>query len=263
MTRPLSPRRPGPAVVLLALAAVGPLGGCASDDPARQSSAANTAASANMQLGAAYLQQDNLPIAKDKLERAVIQNPRDPAIHGLLALLYQRLGEDKRVDSEFRTALNLAPRDPDLLNNYAVYLCGKGRYDEGVARFQEAAGNPLYRTPWAADTNAGVCLRRAGRQAEAASLLQRALQRRSDYAEAVSQLADLEISQGHAAEAYQRVDAFMAANPASAELLLLAWRAATALENKINVAQMAWRLQTEFPESDQARRVTATRSAQH
>ena len=253
----------GAAWRLSVLALASMLGGCASNDPGRGSSAADTAAAANLQLGSAYLQQGNLPVAKEKLERAVGQNPRDPAIHGLLALLYQRLGDDKRVDAEFRTALNLAPRDPDLLNNYAVYLCGKGRVDEGVARFQEAAANPLYRTPWAADTNAGVCLRRAGREADAVTVFQRALQRRADYAEAVTQLADLEITQGHTAEAYQRLNAFMTANPASAELLLLAWRAATAVQNKTAAAQMAWRLQTEFPDSEQARSVAATRSAQH
>ena len=247
----------GAAVLVLVL------GGCASDGPERGSSAANTAAAANMQLGSAYLQQGNLPIAKEKLERALSQSPRDPAIHGLLALLYQRLGDDKRVDSEFRTALKLAPRDPDLQNNYAVYLCGKGRADEGVAHFQEAAGNPLYRTPWAADTNAGVCLRRAGREADAAAMYQRALQRRADYVEAVTQLADLEIAQGHASEAYQRVNAFMISNPANAELLLLAWQAATAQQNKSAAAQMVWRLQTEFPESEQARSVATPRSAQH
>jgi len=245
------------------LALLALLTGCASDGPARGSSAANTAAAANMQLGSAYLQQGNLPIAKDKLERAQIQSPRDPAIHGLLALLYQRLGDDKRVDAEFRTALSLAPRDPDLLNNYAVYLCGKGRADEGVARFQEAARNPLYRTPWAAETNAGVCLRRAGREADAAAMYQRALQRRPDYVEAMTQLADLQISKGQNAEAFQRLSTFLQANPANAELLLLAWQAASTLQNKAAATQMAWRLQTEFPDSEQARSVNKTRTDQH
>ena len=239
------------------------LAACVSDGPERGSRAASTAAAANLQLGSAYLQQGNLPVAKEKLERAVLQSPRDPAIHGLLALLYQRLGDDQRVDAEFHTALKLAPHDPDLLNNYAVYLCGKGRTDEGVARFHEAANNPLYRTPWAADTNAGVCLRGAKREAEAAPLFKHALQRRPDYAEAVAQLADLEISQGQAGEAYQRVEAFLHANPASAELLYLAWRAASALQNKTTTAQMVWRLQTEFPDSEQARSIAALRRDPH
>jgi type IV pilus assembly protein PilF len=261
MNRP-APQLMSRAVALLAVLTVAGLQyGCATGVQERSSTPASTAAAANMQLGSAYLQQGNLPVAKEKLERAVGQSPRDPAIHGLLALLYQRLGDDKRVDSEFRTALNLAPRDPDLLNNYAVYLCGKGRTDEGVTRFQAAAANPLYRTPWAADTNAGVCLRRAGRDVDALTMLQRALQRRPDYAEAVTQLTDLDIAQGRSAEAYQRVDAFMIANPASAELLLLAWRAAGAQQNRIATAQMAWRLQTEFPDSEQARSVATTRNA--
>ena len=239
------------------------LAACVSNDPSKSSQSANTAAAANMQLGSAYLRQGNLPVAKEKLERAVLQSPRDPAIHGLLALLYQRLGDDQRVETEFRTALKLAPHDPDLLNNYAVYLCGKGRTDEGVANFQEAAKNPLYGTPWAADTNAGVCLRGARRDAEAAPLFKHALQRRPDYAEAVAQLADLEISLGQAAAAYQRVEAFLGANPASAELLHLAWRAASALQNKTTTAQMAWRLQTEFPDSEQARSIAALHRDPH
>jgi len=256
LRRPLALRS---TVLLLACQ----LAACVSDDPASSPQAANTAAAANLQLGSAYLQQGNLPVAKEKLERAVLQNPRDPAIHGLLALLYQRLGDDPRVEAEFRTALKMAPHDPDLLNNYAVYLCGKGRTDEGVARFQEAANNPLYRTPWAADTNAGVCLRGAQREAEAAPLFKHALQRRPDYAEAVVQLADLEISQGQAGAAYKRVEAFLGANPASAELLYLGWRAASAQQNKTTSAQLAWRLQTEFPDSEQARSIAAPHRDPH
>src|ERR1700741_1058756 len=119
-----------------------------SNETARESPQA--AGQANLQLGAAYLQQGNLPIAKEKLERAETQAPRDPQVHGLLAMLYHRLGDDQKTEKEYRTALELAPNDPEQLNNYAVFLCSLGRIDEGVNRFQEAARNPLYRTPWAA-----------------------------------------------------------------------------------------------------------------
>jgi type IV pilus assembly protein PilF len=247
-------------VVFTATAAL--LAACSSSGP-RAATPANTAAAANLQLGAAYLQQGNLPIAKDKLERAVKQSPRDPEIHGMLALLYQRLGDDRRADEEFRTALSLAPKDPDLLNNYAVYLCGQGRVDEGVSRFEAAAANPLYRTPWAAYTNAGVCLRGTRRDAEAEARFERALKVRPDYTEALIQLADLDLRHERAAVAYGRVEAFLRGNPASAEVLLLGWRAARAQQNAIAVAQMAWRLQTEFPESEQARSVAAVPASPH
>ena len=198
-----------------------------------------------------------MPIAKDKLERAVKQAPRDPAIHGLLAMLYLRLGQESRAEDEYRIALKLAPSDPDLLNNYAVFLCGAGRIDEGVSRFQEAARNALYRTPWVAYTNAGVCLRSANRDLEAEPLFGRALQARPDYLEALTQLVELQLNHNRASEGYARVTDFLKGSPATAELLLLGWRAARAQPNPVNAAQMGWRLQTEFPDSEQARQVAA------
>ena len=226
-----------------------------------ESSAA--AGAANLQLGSAYLQQGNLPIAKEKLERAEKQTPRDPVVHGLLAMLYHRLGEDQKAEKEYRTALRLAPNDPEQLNNYAVFLCSVGRVDEGVNRFQEAARNPLYRTPWAAYTNAGVCLRGAGRDAEAEPLFIRALRVRPDYAEAAVQLADLELNQHRPADAYKRVADFMKSNPPTADLLLLGWRAARELKNPADAAQMAWRLHSDFPDSDQARTVAQMMGAKN
>ena len=68
-------------------------------------------------------------------------------------------------------------------------------------------------------------------------------------------LRELLLAQNRAADAYGRVADFLKRNPASAELLLLGWRAARAEPNPVNTAQMAWRLQTEFPDSEQAHNV--------
>lgn len=218
------------------------------------------AARANLQLGVSYLQQGNLPVAKQKLERSRDQNPRNTEVHSALALLYEKLGEDAQADAEHKTATRLSPRDPDVQNNYAVYLCRKGRTAEGVTRFEQAAANKLYRTPWAAYTNAGVCLRRAGRNAEASERFTKAVGIRADYAEAVLQLADLELSQQDAVGAYRRVDAYLARYPANADLLLLGWRAARSLQDQPNVDRLAKRLQAEFPRTDQARAVATANS---
>ena len=143
----------------------------------------------NTQLGITYMHQGELAVAKDKLDRAVKQNPDYAPGHSARASLYDRLGKPDVADSEFRTALHLAPHDPEMINNYAVYLCQNGRTDEGVKRFLEAAGNPLYRTPEAAYTNAGVCLSAAKRDEEARAQFVKALQARPNYAEAAYQLA--------------------------------------------------------------------------
>jgi len=210
------------------------------------------AGEANLSLGVAYLQQGNLPVAKDKLEKAAKQTPKNPQVHGMLGLLYHRIGDDKLAEKEYRTALELAPGDPEQLNNYAIFLCSVGRADEGVSRFEEAAKNPLYRTPWAAYTNAGVCLRSAKRDADARSLFLRASQVNPNFAEAIVQLADLDLADHQPADAYRRTSDYLKTNPTSPDILLLGWRAAHELKDPVGAAQMAWRMQSDFPDSDQA-----------
>src|SRR5437762_13192256 len=113
-------------------------------------------------------------IANANLERALAESAERADVHSARAMLFQRMGEAPKADAEFRTALRLAPHDPEVVNNYAVYLCQNGRINDGVRHFEEAAHNALYRTPEAAYTNAGVCLRAARRDEEARAEIGRA-----------------------------------------------------------------------------------------
>jgi len=240
-------------MALVCFAAAALVGGCVSSGGGTASKPGSNAAAYNLQLGVSYLQQGNLAVAKEKLERALKQDPRSPAVHSSLGLLYERLGDTKRADGEHKRALSLAPKDPDILNNYAVFLCRDGRADEGVRLFEQAAANPLYRTPWAAYTNAGVCLRSSQRNAEAETRFARALQIRPDYAEAVLQAADLELATQRGASALKRVLDYLSVNAATPELLLLGWRAADGQQERGIALGLAQRLRTEFPDSPQAR----------
>jgi len=211
------------------------------------------AATYNVQLGIEYMRKGNLPIAKEKLERAQKQNPRDPNVHGALALLYERLGDKKKSDSHFRTALRLAPQNPDISNNYAVYLCRNGRHADGVKRFEDAARNPLYRTPEAAWTNAGVCLRQANRDKDAEPYFARALQVRPNFAEAAFQLGDLYLEQGRKNDARTSVEQYLKAFTATPDLLLLAVRTSCSLGDRVAEQRYARKLRLDFPGSDAAR----------
>jgi type IV pilus assembly protein PilF len=207
----------------------------------------------NMQLGIAYLNQGELALAKEKLERALAENPDDPNVHSAMAMLQDRLGHPEKADKEFKEALNHGTRSPDILNNYAVYLCRTGRVDEGVKSFEEAAHNALYRTPEAAYTNAGVCLRGAKRDTQAAMSFQRALQARPNFAEAAFQLADLDFSRGEVQEARETVDRFMSAFEATPDLLLLGVRICRKQGDRLAEEKWARQLRMDFPTSDQAR----------
>lgn len=229
------------------------LAACSSAPGPRESTPRDNAANYNLQLGVAYLQQGNLPVAKEKLERAEKQSPRDPHVHSALALLYERLEKPAQVDEHYRTAVRLAPDDPEINNNYAVYLCKTGRTEDGVKRFLQAARNPLYGTPAAAYTNAGVCLRNAKRFDEAQTNFIAALRARPNFSEAAYQLGDLDLERGRPQNTRAQIDSYMVTFAATPDLLLLGVRAAQAQGDRTAAEQYARRLRAEFPGSRQTR----------
>lgn len=233
-------RRGGCALLLIGMAAM-----CAG--------AENVAADANLRLGVAYLMQGNFAVAKDKLERARGQAPNDKDVLTALALLYSRIGDYDKAEADFKSAFRVAPKDPELANNYATYLCDRGRTADAIKRFEQAAADPLYPTPWAAHTNAGICLRNAKQDAEAEKMFQKALQLRPASAEATYQLALLELSQKRAGEASARIEKYAVGNVAQPAMLMLGWLAATEAGDKLTAVKMARRLQTQYPESEEAR----------
>jgi type IV pilus assembly protein PilF len=211
------------------------------------------AAAYNVQLGIDYMNQGDLARAKDKLDRALKENSDSPDVHSARAQLFERMGEVKEADDEFRTALRMAPNDPRMQNNYAVYLCQNGRTDEGVKRFMTAAHNPLYPTPEAAYTNAGVCLHAAKRDDEARADFVRALQQKPNFSEAVFQLANLEFQRGELPAARAGIDNFIGVYDATPDLLLLGVQVARAQGDRAAAQKYARRLQVDFPGTDQTR----------
>jgi len=239
------------------LTAAALLGGCASSGNPQRVTNAQNAAIANTQLGSAYMNQGDLALAKEKLDRALAQDPNNPEVHSVRAMLFDRMGMPKEADAEYRTALRLAPNDPNVINNYAVYLCQHGRTDEGVKKFEEAAKNALYRTPEAAYTNAGVCLRAAKRDQQARVQFIKALNAKPSFADAALALADLDFADGDLTQSRQLLDAYMQNFNENPDMLLLGVRVARAQKDTVGAQRYARKLQMNFPGSDQAKALAA------
>ena len=230
--------------------------GCVSSDGSKRlkrEDPTEAAAKTNVQLGVAYMQQGNYPLAREKLERSLKQNPKDPDVHTSLGLLYDRVDEPKLADKHFREALRLAPTNPDISNNYAIYLCKNGRVDEAVERFTTVAANKYYRTPEVALSNAGVCLRGAKKFDEAQSMFTKAIKARPNYNEATVQLATLHVERGQLAEARKVVDTYLGAFRPDPEVLYAAVTVARAAKDKMSEEKFSRTLRLEFPDSAQAR----------
>jgi type IV pilus assembly protein PilF len=236
------------AAILVAAALLA--GGCVTSGPDVEP---KEAARANLQLGVAYLKQGNLSLAKEKLERSEKQDGRNPEVHSTLAFLYERLDRKADAEREYATARRLAPDSADIANTYGAFLCNNGKPDAGIRQFEDAARNPLYGTPWAALTNAAVCLRSAKRDGDAAPYLQQAISLRPNYSVAVTELADLQLSLGQPNEAHETINRYLSMGIASPDVLLIGVRVSQARGDAASVANYARRLRRDFPNSAQTR----------
>jgi type IV pilus assembly protein PilF len=235
------------------------LGGCVTTKSPHLAAenVAQDAAADNVQLAVAYMQEGNLQRAKEKIDRALQEDPLNPNAHSVMAMFYARINDPKKAEGEYREAMRLAPNDPGQVLFYGVYLCDQHRVDEGITKMLQVARSPLYRTPEAAYTDMGVCLLTAHRDDEAESAFKRALVARPDYAEGAYQEAALELAHGRALEARNRVQTFIGQYAATPELLLIGLRAARTLNDAASAAQFTKILRTDFPNSEQARSLSA------
>jgi type IV pilus assembly protein PilF len=220
--------------------------------------ASDEAAIANLQLGISYMRQGNLALAREKIDKALRQAPKNADVHTAAAMLEERLGKTREAEMHHRTALRLAPTRPELSNNYAVYLCRIGKHADGVKRFVEVAANKLYATPQTAFTNAGVCARAGKQPDQAVGYFKRAMQIMPNHAEAVVQLADLELSRGRLKEAREEVDRYLTTFRANPDVLLSCVQVARAQADKLAEERCARRLRTDFAGSEAARRLPPT-----
>lgn len=209
------------------------------------------AAKANVDLGVAYLKQGNLQVAKDKLERAAKQDPKLPEVYWVMASLFERMDQPKDADRNYQKAMDLAPTNSQIVNTYAVFLCRQGEVDRALPMFEKVISDKLYKTPYAAAANAGMCLRDDKRNADAQRYFERALALGPGFVDAAVALSDLQLAQGNPDAARRTVDTSLGNNSKSADLLVVGIRAAVA-QHDCGATQVYSRLlRREFPNAPQ------------
>jgi type IV pilus assembly protein PilF len=217
------------------------------------------AAAYNVQLGIAYLKQGNVSAAREKIERALKQDPGSPDVQTAAALLYDRMGEPSRADGHYAAVVRLKPKDAEALNNYGVFLCRNKRTREGEERFLQAATSPLNRAPAVAYTNAGLCMRGAGKLDEAQRYFEKALTAQQPaHRDALYYLGELHLDRGRATDARLYLQRLMDGVPATAETLWLGVRVEKALGNLSAAEAYAKRLKSEYPSAEQTRALIAS-----
>lgn len=109
------------------------------------------------ELGQMYLRDRRFEVALEEAKNAIeIDGGYAPA-YDLLGLIYLTLRQNDQAEENLRRALQLAPNDPEINNDYGWFLCQTGKIKESFAYFNLALRNPLFQKPAKALANAGVC----------------------------------------------------------------------------------------------------------
>jgi type IV pilus assembly protein PilF len=211
------------------------------------------AARINTQLGVAYMQEGEQKVAKEKLDRAIQQNPDYAPAHGALAMLYSQRGDVEEAEKEYRRALRLDNQSPELKNNFGVFLCGQGRREEAIEYFMQAAQDFSYSTPEAAWTNAGVCvLQHGGNAADAEKDFREALRVNPNFPAALLQMGTLSANRGDYLEARAFLQRYERSGPMTADILALRSRVERELGDTGAARDYQVQLLQKFPDSPQA-----------
>jgi type IV pilus assembly protein PilF len=227
------------------------LAACSHNSGFKKASPEVTAAT-DVQLAIEYMKLGKLAEARDFIERALSENPGNPNVQMTAGLVYERLNEPSKAERAYTTGYRLGKGEPNIANNYAGYLCRTGKAAAGEKLFDQVARSPLYQTPEVALVNAGVCVRGTGDLVDAERYFNRALAVHPNLPEALLQLGNIDFDRGDAAQARDVVQRYLAVNPPTAEVLWLGFRAERKLGDTTAAAGYARRVQTEFPNSDQA-----------
>ena len=215
------------------------------------------AARVHTELGQKYMQQGKLEIALDNLNKALAYDPDYANAHTVIAVLYERIGDTKQAEEHYRRAAQIKSKGGNELNNYGVFLCKIGRYQEAAGYFDRAVADPFYKTPEVALTNAGTCLLKAGQTDAAETALRSALDRSPNNSEALFQMASVLYAKGDYFKARAFVQRFEAVGQPRPESLMLGRNIELRLGNSSAASDYTRRLLQSFPESQQARDLNA------
>jgi type IV pilus assembly protein PilF len=244
----------GASMALLTGCGSGTVGGVKKEDAATQR---EDAARVHTELGQKYMQQGKLEIALENLNKALSFDPDYVDANTVIAVLYENIGETAKAEEHYKRAAQLKPKGGSELNNYGTFLCKLGRYDESQGYFDRAIADPFYKTPAVALTNSGTCLLKAGKRDEAEAALRKALELRPNDSDALIQLASVLYEKGEYFKARAFVQRFEATSQARPDALMLGRNIELRLRNGPGAGDYTRKLLQGFPQSEQARSLSA------
>ncbi len=223
--------------------------GCVTVDPQQTNDEA--ASNVNTELAWGYLQQRDFETANAKLKKALGYNPKNARANYLYGVLQEELGQKEQAEKYYKLATRLDPKNSNAAYVYGRFLCRNQREAESEQYFLSAVKDPFYKVPELSLTSAAICMMQIKEYQKAEKHLGRVLADKGNYPPALFNMAKLKFELGNFEQADLFIDQYHRLAKATAETLWLAIRTELELDADSDVSELAQRLGTEFPDSQE------------
>jgi type IV pilus assembly protein PilF len=213
------------------------------------------AAELNYQLGARYYQNGKYDLARDRLLLSIELDPDSAITHSTLGLTYEALGNKRLATASYEESVRIEPRNYDVQNTYAVFLCNQRDFEAAKKHFNVAGTHPENDNAEVTLTNAGICMLQKPDPAAAEDYFRQALDRRANFADALLQLWLLKFKQEDFLASRAVLQRFMSTGKTTAGVLYLGAQIEEKLGDDRARTEYVNQLLRDFPTSAEARKV--------
>ncbi len=203
-------------------------------------------------LGIQYMGRGQLEIALQNMQRALDLDSSSSEAHHAIAILYQRLGQKNLAGAHLEKAIKLRPSNASAQTDYANYLCSRAEYARADQHFKTAINTPLYKTPWVAMVNAGICAQKAKKLDVAEAYLRQALDQQPNFAAALFAMARVSLEKGNPMSGRAFLQRYQSVADHTPKTLALGVEVEKELGDQAAADKYSALLREKFPESDEA-----------
>lgn len=214
---------------------------------------AKRASELNAQLGLGYLKQGQYQRALLKLDKALNFDSDNANAYHYKAELYRRINDHDKAEEFFKRAMELAPDNLTIQNNYGVFLCDAGKYEQAIKLFTKPLTDSLYTNKSGSYENIGLCRLRQGQVAQAEQAFMQALKYNPKTDKSLLKLAQLRFDSGNKVAAYDLYSRFLAVAPQTPESLWLGILLESERGAKNTVASYKVKLKGKHPDSKETK----------
>ena len=203
-------------------------------------------------LGIQYMGRGQLDLALGNFQRALDLDSGSSEAHHGIAILYEHLNQQDLAGAHLEKAVKLRPSNASARTDYANYLCSRAEYARADQHFNIAINTPLYKTPWKAMANAGICAQRAKKFDEAEAYLRQALDQQPNFAAALFAMARVSLDKGNPMSGRAFLQRYQSVADHTPKTLALGVEVEKELGDQRAADKYRALLREKFPKSDEA-----------